>query len=109
MKPIAICVRSVFLCALLPVLLLALLWPAQALGEGCDAIIGPAVDGGYYLIGVRESDLEVFSGIRWGSGQVLAATLEKFRDLGWRWRELATRRDVDRPADLAALADFLIY
>ena len=82
---------------------------AQALGDGCDAVIGPAEDGGYYLIGVRESDLEVFSGIRWGSGQVLAATLQKFRDLGWRWRELTTRCDVDRPADLAALADFLIY
>ncbi len=82
---------------------------AQALGEGCDAVIGPAEDGGYYLIGVRESDLDVFSGIRWGSGQVLAATLQKFRDLGWRWRELTTRRDVDRPADLAALAVLLIY
>ena len=82
---------------------------AQALREGCDAVIGPAEDGGYYLIGVRESDLEVFSGIRWGSAQVLAATLQKFRDRGWRWRELTTRCDVDRPADLAALADLLVY
>jgi rSAM/selenodomain-associated transferase 1 len=82
---------------------------ARALREGSDAVIGPAQDGGYYLIGVRQSDMEVFSGIRWGSGQVLAATLQKFRDLGWRWHELATRRDVDRPADLTALSDLLIY
>ena len=82
---------------------------ARALREGCDAVIGPAQDGGYYLIGVRESDLEVFTGIRWGSEQVLAATLQKFRDLGWRWRALTTRCDVDRPADLAALADILVY
>jgi len=82
---------------------------AQALREGCDAVIGPAQDGGYYLIGVRESDMEVFSGIQWGSGQVLAVTRRKFRNRGWRWRELATRRDVDRPADLAAVADLLIY
>ncbi len=82
---------------------------ARALREGFDAVIGPAEDGGYYLIGVRESDFEVFSGIRWGSELVLAATLQKFRDRGWRWRELTTRCDVDRPADLAALADFLVY
>ena len=82
---------------------------AQALREGCDAVVGPAEDGGYYLIGVRKSHVAVFSGIRWGSGQVLAGTLQKFRDLGWRWRELTTRCDVDRPADLAAVADFLVY
>jgi len=41
MKPIAICVRSIFLCALLPVLLLALLWPAQALGEVIEFVIDP--------------------------------------------------------------------
>ncbi len=82
---------------------------AQALREGCDAVIGPAEDGGYYLIGVRESHVAVFSGIRWGSEQVLAGTLQKFRVLGWRWRELTTRCDVDRPADLAAVADFLVY
>lgn len=82
---------------------------ARALRQGCDAVIGPAEDGGYYLIGVQESHREVFSGIRWGSGQVLTATLQKFRDRGWQWRELATRCDVDRPADLAALADLLVY
>ncbi len=82
---------------------------ASALREGDDAVIGPAEDGGYYLIGVRQSDMAVFSGVQWGSEQVLAATRQKFRDLGWRWRELATRCDVDRPADLAALSDLLIY
>ena len=82
---------------------------ARALRAGADAVIGPAEDGGYYLIGVRKSDPEVFTGVAWGSDQVLAATRQKLRDLGWRWRELATRRDVDRPADLAAVADLLVY
>ncbi|GMQ75531.1 MAG: TIGR04282 family arsenosugar biosynthesis glycosyltransferase [Gammaproteobacteria bacterium] len=82
---------------------------ARALREGADAVIGPAQDGGYYLIGVRKSDLEVFTGVAWGTEQVLAATRQKLRDLGWRWRELATRRDVDRPADLEAVADLLVY
>jgi hypothetical protein len=82
---------------------------AQALRGGADAVIGPAEDGGYYLIGVRASDRAVFSGIAWGSDEVLAATRQRFRELGWQWRELATRRDVDRPADLHALDDLLIY
>jgi rSAM/selenodomain-associated transferase 1 len=82
---------------------------ASALREGCDAVVGPAEDGGYYLIGVRRSDPQVFSGIEWGSARVLAATRDRFRGLGWQWRELATRRDVDRPEDLAAVGDLLIY
>ncbi len=82
---------------------------AGALGAGADAVIGPAEDGGYYLIGVRRSDSEVFSDIEWGSERVLDATREKFHALDWQWQELATRCDVDRPEDLAALGDRLIY
>jgi rSAM/selenodomain-associated transferase 1 len=82
---------------------------AGHLRDGDDAVIGPAEDGGYYLIGVRDSDMAVFSGVRWGSEQVAAATRQKFRDLGWRWRELATRQDVDRPEDLPAVADLIVY
>ncbi len=82
---------------------------ARALHGGADAVIGPAEDGGYYLIGVRKSDPELFAGVAWGSEQVLAATRQNLRDLGWRWRELTTRRDVDRPADLVAVSDLLVY
>jgi len=82
---------------------------AGILRDGDDAAIGPAEDGGYYLIGVRDSDMSVFSGIPWGTDGVLAATRQNFRDLGWRWREIATRRDVDRPEDLAAVGELLIY
>ena len=82
---------------------------AGALSDGADAVLGPAQDGGYYLIGVRASNRAAFSDIAWGSAQVLAETRQKFRDLGWHWRELATRRDVDRPSDLPAIEDLLIY
>jgi hypothetical protein len=82
---------------------------ADGLRQGADAIIGPAMDGGYYLIGVRHSHKAVFADIPWGTGQVLGATRGKLRDLGWRWQEIATRQDVDRPADLAALADLMVY
>lgn len=81
----------------------------RALGDGADAVIGPAADGGYYLIGVRQSDARAFAGIEWGSERVLTATRERFRALGWRWHELDERRDVDRPEDLAALEDLLVY
>ena len=82
---------------------------AAALRAGLDAVIGPAQDGGYYLIGARASDQALFSGITWGSHSVLAATRRNCRALGWRWRELAMRRDVDRPEDLEALADLMVY
>lgn len=82
---------------------------AEALRDGADAVLGPAHDGGYYLVGVRTSDLAAFAGVTWGSGQVLAETRQRFRDLGWQWRELATRRDVDRPSDLPFVEELLVY
>lgn len=82
---------------------------ARALCGGADAVVGPAQDGGYYLIGVRRSRVQLFSGIDWGSEHVLAATRSRFHTLGWRWHELATRRDVDRPDDLAGLEELLIF
>ena len=75
---------------------------ARALAEGADAVLGPADDGGYYLVGVRSSDTRVFAGIEWGASGVLDATRARLRMLGWRWCELAVRRDVDRPEDLSA-------
>lgn len=82
---------------------------AAALEEGADAVIGPARDGGYYLIGLKRSDRKVFSDIDWGSARVLTVTRERFETLGWRWRELETRSDVDRPEDLDTLKDLMIY
>lgn len=82
---------------------------ATALASGADAVLGPARDGGYYLIGLRRAAPEVFADVAWGGGQVLEQTRENLRALRWRWRELATRADVDRPEDLAALGDTIDY
>ncbi len=68
-----------------------------------DAIVVPAEDGGYALIGMRVPRAEVLTGIGWGGEQVMAATRERLRALEWRWRELDTLWDVDRPADLERL------
>lgn len=67
---------------------------------GNDAVIGPASDGGYYLIGLRRSESTVFDGITWGSDKVAEQTREHFRALGYRWHELPVLSDVDRPEDL---------
>ncbi|MEO6696755.1 MAG: TIGR04282 family arsenosugar biosynthesis glycosyltransferase [Gammaproteobacteria bacterium] len=71
-----------------------------ALHEGFDAVIGPAEDGGYVLIGLRRSDPSLFEDIAWGGGEVLAVTRERLKRLQWRWHELAPHWDVDRPEDL---------
>ena len=72
----------------------------RALQSGMDAVLGPALDGGYWLIGLRRPSAAVFQGVDWGSSRVAAQTRQRMRRLGWRWLELAPRGDLDRPADL---------
>jgi rSAM/selenodomain-associated transferase 1 len=76
---------------------------ARALAGGCAAVIAPAEDGGYPLIGLRRVSPRLFEGIAWGGGEVFARTAERLARLGWRWRALRTLWDVDRPEDLARL------
>lgn len=71
-----------------------------ALAAGVDVVLGPAEDGGYVLIGVRRCSWQLFSGISWGSDQVLQQTRTRLQRLNWQGRELAPRWDVDRPDDL---------
>ena len=76
---------------------------AKALARGMDAVVGPAEDGGYVLIGLRRFAPELFRGISWGTGCVLAETYERLHRLGWQWHELPKRWDVDRPEDVERL------
>lgn len=76
----------------------------RLLRGGCDAVIAPAEDGGYALIGVRKVSAEIFSAIAWGGPQVYAETAKKLTRAGYRWRALRTVWDLDRPADLDRLA-----
>lgn len=71
-----------------------------ALAMGTDVILGPAEDGGYVLIGARRNSRRLFSGIAWGTSQVLQQTRDRLRMLNWQGRELVLRWDVDRPHDL---------
>lgn len=72
---------------------------AAALRAGNDAVFAPAKDGGYVLIGLSRNEPRLFSGISWGSAQVMAQTRERLRACALRWQELETLWDVDRPED----------
>lgn len=76
----------------------------DALHAGTHAVLGPTVDGGYYLIGLSASARELFAEIRWGSPQVLSDTRERLQSLQWTAREVALHWDVDTPEDLDRLA-----
>ena len=73
------------------------------LADGCDAVLGPALDGGYVLIGVRVSSTALFSGVNWSTDEVLEQTRQRLRRLGWQWVELEPRQDIDEFSDLASL------
>ncbi len=70
-----------------------------ALVRGQDAVLGPAEDGGYVLIGARRLDRDWFSDIAWGSRHVLEQCRQKIKAGGARLEELQTLWDVDRIAD----------
>jgi rSAM/selenodomain-associated transferase 1 len=76
----------------------------RALRGGDDAVFVPCEDGGYALIGVRRVDARLFRGITWGSDSVMANTRDRLKQFGWRWSELETLWDVDRPQDYDRLA-----
>jgi rSAM/selenodomain-associated transferase 1 len=73
---------------------------AGLLRRGYDAVLTPAFDGGYVLIGLRRVRPELFSGIEWGTKRVLSQTRTRLRSFGYRWKELPPRFDIDHPDDL---------
>lgn len=75
--------------------------------ESHDAVIGPAFDGGYYLIGFKNDTFlpEIFEEMPWGTDAVFARTMEIFKKNNYRVRILPKWRDVDRIEDLRALVD----
>jgi hypothetical protein len=67
------------------------------------ALLGPADDGGYWLIGLTSPSPEVFRDVPWSTKLVLPRTRERLRAAGFTWEELPAAYDVDEPADLARL------
>ncbi|RAI46105.1 TIGR04282 family arsenosugar biosynthesis glycosyltransferase [Rhodoplanes roseus] len=81
---------------------------AESLRDGIDAVVIPAEDGGYVLIGMRLARPELFSGMPWSTAEVMASTRRRLARTGLSWREPARLWDVDRPEDLARLAAELV-
>jgi rSAM/selenodomain-associated transferase 1 len=68
-----------------------------------DVVLGPAKDGGYYLIGLRRAIPELFSGIKWGTSEVFVCTRAIAQNLDLNIAYLPTLADIDRPEDLLGL------
>jgi hypothetical protein len=71
----------------------------QAL-DNQDLVLGPARDGGYYLIGMTQWFPELFTDIAWSTAGVFARTLDIAQELGLAIALLPTLADVDYPEDL---------
>ncbi|MEH2111556.1 TIGR04282 family arsenosugar biosynthesis glycosyltransferase [Nostoc sp.] len=65
-----------------------------------DLVLGPAIDGGYYLIGLRQPIPELFVNIDWGTDRVFQKTVDIAQKLHLSYVSLSPLADVDRPEDL---------
>lgn len=65
-----------------------------------DLVLGPATDGGYYLIGLCKISIELFNNIEWSSDKVLKKTLNIANKLNFNYKLLDFRADIDTIADL---------
>lgn len=68
---------------------------ASRLLEENDLVVGPALDGGYWLIGMKALRTELFENVPWSTNQVLNATLKCARDLALRVKLLEELEDID--------------
>lgn len=80
--------------------------------DHADVVLGPASDGGYYLVGARSTLpakllREIFRAIHWGTSSVLRSTVENIRRHKIPMRLLPRDFDLDRPSDLARAAKLL--
>jgi len=66
-----------------------------------DSVMGPASDGGYYLIGLRRPCGRLFVGVEWGTESVLTATIQRAAAANLSVHQLMTKSDVDLPSDLS--------
>lgn len=68
--------------------------------EHSDVVIGPAEDGGYYLIGMKAEHPNIFQGISWSTGNVFVETVRAVERMGLSYSAVRTLSDVDRIEDV---------
>lgn len=72
--------------------------------DSSDLVLGPAYDGGYYLVGFKKLVNELFHGITWGSNHVYRQTIKAAEQANMKTAALEKLTDVDCPADLPFFA-----
>jgi len=68
--------------------------------EKVEVSLGPALDGGYYLIGMKQLYPELFIGVNWGQSTVLNETIERIHSRGIGYNLLPVLKDVDEYEDI---------
>lgn len=71
--------------------------------HAADAVLGPAADGGFYLLGLRRCPEGLLKGLPWSAEDTFARTLERLRQRGMQVHVLDPWFDVDRPTDIETL------
>ena len=74
-----------------------------------DVVIGPAMDGGYYLIGMKQVHKELFQSMPWSTSQLLETTILRMREMHLSFILLPTLRDIDEVTDAMATDDLRAY
>jgi rSAM/selenodomain-associated transferase 1 len=88
-----------------PTLNAAILHDALEALQTSDAVMVPAMDGGYVLLGFKRFDPSLFEGIAWSTSSVAEATRRKISNLSWRLHELPDQHDIDESEDLQYLPE----
>ena len=95
--------KAVLTGADIPALNSAIISGAFAALDHADIVIGPAADGGYYLIGMKEPHPEIFSNIPWSTKRVYETTASRIRQLQLSVDHTVMLSDIDRVEDLKNL------
>lgn len=72
-----------------------------------DVVCGPAVDGGYYLIGMKQIHEKLFRHVEWSTDKVFETTRMRVNEIGMKMKVLKMLRDVDWPEDVEYLKKFI--
>lgn len=73
-----------------------------------DVVVGPARDGGYYLLGMNKFHPQLFEGVEWSTDKVLQSTLKTVEQLGLTYAKLKPLNDVDTIEDWVEVKDQLM-
>jgi len=75
--------------------------------EKSDAVLGPSLDGGYYLLGLRRYHMGLFRGVRWSSADTFQDMLRNLEERGYSCKVLEPCGVLDQPAEVIRLRSTL--